>query len=80
MQNRRNIIIGWVFTLLLSVGGSWAAMNARIYEVEARIRLIEADNTNSKVEFKDHIKEGVFIRETLIRIEGKLDLKQDRFK
>ena len=80
MENRKNLILWCTLTLILSMGGSWVAMNARIYEVEARIRLIEADNTSTKIEFKDHIKEGAFIRESLVRIEGKLDLKQDRFK
>jgi len=66
------IFIGWVITIVLSIGGSWSAMNTRMYEVEARIRLIESQKSD-KVDISE-------IKQSLIRIEGKLDLKQDRFK
>ena len=73
-------IIGWLITIFLSVLGSWSAMDKRVYEVEARIRLIEArSDTNDKI-ISRHLEEAAFIKESLIRIEGKLDLKQDRFK
>jgi len=68
----RKIYIGWLLTVLTSLGGSWGVMNARMYEVEAKIRLIEATKSD-----KPDIE---LIKQSLIRIEGKLDLKQDRFK
>jgi len=68
----RKIYIGWLLTVLTSLGGSWGVMNARMYEVDAKIRLIEATKSD-----KPDIE---LIKQSLIRIEGKLDLKQDRFK
>ena len=72
--------IGWLMTVIISVIGAYGAMNARLYEVEAKIRLVEAQQSLNTTTLSDHMKEGQFIKETLIRIEGKLDLKQDRFK
>lgn len=66
------IIIGGLITIVLSVFASWITMNARMFEVEAKIKLIDATKSDNK--------EIGTIKEALIRIEGKLDLKQNRFK
>lgn len=85
MQVELANILGWAITLILSVGGAWAAMNARLYEVEAKIRLIEAqtarDTKRNDVmheDIKRHIEESTKVTESLIRIEGVLKLKADK--
>lgn len=67
-------LIGWAITIILSIASSWGAMNSRLYEVEAKIRLIETSTKNLDKN-EDAIQK---IQESLIRIEGKLDLKQDK--
>ena len=85
MQVELANILGWAITLILSVGGAWAAMNARLYEVEAKIRLIEAQtardtkrNDVMNEDIKRHIEESTKVTESLIRIEGVLKLKADK--
>ena len=80
-------IMGAILTIIISVVGAWLAMNSRLYEVEAKIRLLEAQilrdnkrNDEYYEQMKAHIQEANKVNESLIRIEGKLDLKQDRFK
>lgn len=85
MQVELANILGWAITLILSVGGAWAAMNARLYEVEAKIRLLEAQtardlkrNDTMYDDIKRHIEESNKVTESLIRIEGALKLKADK--
>ena len=85
MQIELANILGWAITLILSVGGAWAAMNARLYEVEAKIRLLEAQTTRDikrndamYEDMKKHIEDGNKVTESLIRIEGALKLKADK--
>jgi hypothetical protein len=65
-----------ILTVVFSIAGAWTGMNARLYEVEAKIRLIEAQTKNLDKN-EDAIQQ---IQLSLVRIEGKLDSKQDRFK
>lgn len=85
MQIELANILGWAVTLILSIGGAWTAMNARLYEVEAKIRLLEAqtarDIKRNDVMYDDikrHIEDSVKVSESLIRIEGALKLKADK--
>ena len=78
-------ILGWGITIILSVIASWAAMNARLYEVEARIRLLEAQglrdtkrNEEYYAQMRNHIDDSIKVTESLIRIESALKLKQDK--
>lgn len=86
-MNEYITIIGWVSTVVISIFGAWSAMNARLYEVEAKIRLIEAQNQmhyKSSEELtttlKNHLCESNKVNEAIIRIEESLKRKQDRFK
>lgn len=67
-------VIGWALTIAIATASSWGAMNSRLYEVEAKIRLIESETKNLDKN-EDAIQS---IQQSLIRIEGKLDLKQDK--
>lgn len=85
MQVELANILGWSLTLVLSIMGAWAAMNARLYEVEAKIRLLEAqtirDAKRSDIIYDDmkrHLEDSVKVTESLIRIEGALKLKADK--
>ena len=78
-------MIGWIVTVGLSIFGSYATINARVYELEKRVELVQLqiDNTKSvqveqskaideiKVMFGD-IKIGIS------EINGKLNLKADK--
>jgi hypothetical protein len=75
-NDNKRFILGIVITIIISISGAWGAMNARLYEVEAKIRLLEV-RTSQVDKSEDAIQS---IQQSLIRIEGKLDLKQDRFK
>lgn len=63
-----------IITVIMSIVGGWGAMNARLYEVEAKIRLIEVQNKNSE-KTEEAVQQ---IQLSLVRIEGKLDGKQDK--
>lgn len=85
MQVELANILGWSLTLVLSIMGAWAAMNARLYEVEAKIRLLEAqtirDAKRSDIIYDDvkrHLEDSIKVTESLIRIEGALKLKADK--
>lgn len=78
-------MLGWAFTITVSILGAWAAMNARLYEVEARIRLLEAQglrdtkrNEEYYAQMRNHIDDSIKVTESLIRIESALKLKQDK--
>lgn len=78
-------IIGWLVTILVSTGGAWTAMNTRLYEVEAKIRLVEAQltrdskrNDDIHTDIKRHLEDSIKVTESLIRIEGALKLKADK--
>lgn len=66
--------IAAIVTVIMSIVGAWGAMNARLYEVEAKIRLIEVQTKNLDKN-EDAIQQ---IQLSLVRIEGKLDSKQDK--
>ena len=75
MPDKIKTYIAALVTVILSITGAWSAMNARLYEVEAKIRLIEAQTKNLDKN-EDAIQQ---IQLSLVRIEGKLDGKQDRW-
>ncbi|HPL94911.1 MAG TPA: hypothetical protein PLK02_07415 [Paludibacteraceae bacterium] len=77
--------IGWAATVLLSIFTAWAAMNARMYTVEKEIDLLKARITISeKILDKQSVVleqlelQGNEIKQSLIRIEGVLNTKQDK--
>ena len=71
-------MIGWVITLCMSVFGSYQMINARVYEVESKIKLLELQqlaNQNRLEKLEILYPE---IRESLYRIESSLQQKQDK--
>jgi hypothetical protein len=72
----RNILIGYILTFCISAYGGWQAADLRaserFYNVESKIKLIEIQ--------KADIKDISDIKQSLIRIEGKLDLKEDKYQ
>lgn len=78
-------IIGCILTVATSMGGAWLTINARVYELEKRIEIVEIDVKNSKEIIKKQDEGLIEIRELFNRIDkniteinGKLDLKQDK--
>lgn len=78
-------IIGCILTIASSMGGAWLTINARVYELEKRIEIVEIDIKNSKEIIKKQDEGLLEIRELFNRIDkniteinGKLDLKQDK--
>lgn len=72
---RASAVIGYLLTICISVYGGWQAAseksNERFYSVENRIQMIEVQ--------KADLKDLQDIKQALIRIEGKLDTKQDKY-
>lgn len=38
-MDKNKVWVGWIITIVLSVGGSWASMNARVYNTESEIEV-----------------------------------------
>lgn len=78
-----------IITIVSSVGGSWVAMNRRLYSVEKNIELIKLDIDNYKKnndrrteDLEDSVEKITSMFEkTMISISdinGKLKFKQDK--
>ena len=76
-MNKANII-GWCLTLALSICGAYAAMNARIYEVEAKIKLLELQQSTNDFRLKKAEDNYEKIEQSLFRIENQLIQKADK--
>lgn len=77
--------IGWLLTIVLSVGGSWASMNARVYGTESdlkvvktRLEILEKSYDKLLQMQENESKQFREIESSLIRIEEKLKTKQDK--
>ena len=79
----KNTIAGWVLTILLSSFGALMSSSMRISDVketgEVNKTRIEALEKNEGRIIRIEAKQDK-IQESLIRIESRMDLKQDRFK
>lgn len=81
----RVTIIGWVLTVAISLGGAWAAVDARVYNVEGRVNVLKVEISNQQSiqdkqekslnEIKDMFME---IKDNITEINGNLKLKADR--
>ena len=85
MKEYRVQIAGWLLTILLSVVGAWGTMNARMYEVEKRIEIVQLqiDNAQKATEQNNiDLKEIRIlfdrIDKSITEINGKLQLKEDK--
>jgi hypothetical protein len=77
--------IGWVITILLSVGASWASMNTRVYSTESdlqvlktRLEILEKSYDKLLLMQENQARQYSDISGSLIRIEETLKTKQDR--
>ncbi|MBP1592997.1 MAG: hypothetical protein H6Q12_15 [Bacteroidetes bacterium] len=78
-------IAGWFITIAFSVVGAWATMNARMYEVEKRIEIVQLQIeterealTQNQNDVKDIKELFLKIDKSITEINGKLQLKEDK--
>ena len=85
MKEYRVQIAGWLLTILLSVVGAWGTMNARMYEVEKRIEIVQLQIDNAQKATDQNNMDLKEIRiifdridKSITEINGKLQLKEDK--
>lgn len=83
---------GWVLTIIIAVGGAWATVTSRVYEVEKQIELLKLEMSNNKEEHIVHREalakqerlteeiHAMFIRidKNLVTLSGKINMKADK--
>ena len=82
---RKENIIGWVLTVIISIAGAWYTIDARVYSVEKKIELLQMqiDNCNKALDKQQQDMEVIkdlFYRidENIIEIRGILNTKADK--
>ena len=82
---RKENIIGWVLTVIISIAGAWYTIDARVYSVEKKIELLQMqiDNCNKVLDKQQEDMEAVKdlfnrIDRNIIEIRGILNTKADR--
>lgn len=82
---RKENIIGWVLTVIISVAGAWYTIDARVYSVEKKIELLQMqiDNCNKVLDKQQQDMEVVKdlfnrIDKNIIEIRGILNTKADK--
>ena len=82
---RKENIIGWVLTVIISIAGAWYTIDARVYSVEKKIELLQLQIDNcSKVLDKQQedmeVVKDLFNRidRNIIEIRGILNTKADK--
>ena len=82
---RKENIIGWVLTVIISVAGAWYTIDARVYSVEKKIELLQLqiDNCNKVLDKQQEDMEVVKdlfnrIDRNIIEIRGILNTKADK--
>ena len=82
---RKENIIGWVLTVIISVAGAWYTIDARVYSVEKKIELLQMQIDNcSKVLDKQQedmeVVKDLFNRidKNIVEIRGILNTKADK--
>jgi len=82
---RKENIIGWVLTVIISVAGAWYTIDARVYSVEKKIELLQMqiDNCNKVLDKQQEDMEVVKdlfnrIDKNIIEIRGILNTKADK--
>ena len=82
---RKENIIGWVLTVIISVAGAWYTIDARVYSVEKKIELLQMqiDNCNKVLDKQQQDMEVVKdlfnrIDRNIIEIRGILNTKADK--
>ena len=82
---RKENIIGWVLTVIISIAGAWYTIDARVYSVEKKIELLQLqiDNCNKVLDKQQEDMEVVKdlfnrIDRNIIEIRGILNTKEDK--
>lgn len=82
---RKENIIGWVLTIVISIAGAWYTIDARVYSVEKKIELLQMqiDNCNKVLDRQQQDMEVVKdlfnrIDKNIIEIRGILNTKADK--
>ena len=82
---RKEKIMGWVLTVIISVAGAWYTIDARVYSVEKKIELLQMqiDNCNKVLDKQQEDMEVVKdlfnrIDKNIIEIRGILNTKADK--
>ena len=85
MKEYRLQIAGWLLTILFSVVGAGGTMNARMYEVEKRIEIVQLQIDNAQKATDQNNMDLKEIRiifdridKSITEINGKLQLKEDK--
>lgn len=77
-MNIKTSVAGWIFTIVGSIFGAYTTMTAKISALEQK----QISNSDDNKELKEALKElktvCVEIKEGIIRMEGKMDQKQDK--
>ncbi len=82
---RKENIIGWVLTVIISIAGAWYTIDARVYSVEKKIELLQMqiDNCNKVLDKQQQDMEVVKdlfnrIDRNIVEIRGILNTKADK--
>ena len=82
---RKENIIGWVLTIVISIAGAWYTIDARVYSVEKKIELLQMqiDNCNKVLDKQQEDMEVVKdlfnrIDKNIVEIRGILNTKADK--
>lgn len=82
---KRENIIGWILTVIISVAGAWYTIDARVYSVEKKIELLQMqiDNCNKVLDKQQQDMEVVKdlfnrIDKNIVEIRGILNTKADK--
>ena len=81
---KRENIIGWALTIVISIAGAWYTIDARVYSVEKKIELLQMqiDNCNKVLDKQQEDMEVVKdlfnrIDKNIVEIRGILNTKAD---
>ena len=85
MDMRKENIIGWVLTVIISIAGAWYTIDARVYSVEKKIELLQLqiDNCNKVLDKQQEDMEVVKdlfnrIDKNIVEIRGIINTKADK--
>ena len=82
---KKENVIGWILTILISIVGAWYAIDSRVYSVEKKIELLQMqiDNSNKVLDKQQRDMEDVKdmfnrIDKNIVEIRGVLNTKADK--
>ena len=82
---KKENVIGWILTILISIVGAWYAIDSRVYSVEKKIELLQMqiDNSNKVLDKQQRDMEDVKdmfnrIDKNIVEIRSMLNTKADK--